>query len=89
MTLENGLGNGNGLLVKIGGAAVVAIVIGWGSYLSASAAKAQEVDVFRAEIRGELALIKDQQTRMQDDVKGLTRLIERMAERDQRRNERP
>ena len=72
----------NGISVKaLIGAALTALVLSFGGYLAGGVNKADtvkaEVDVFKAEIRGELALIRAEQNRMASDVSAIKAAVER------------
>lgn len=63
------------------GAAVTALVLGFGSYLAGGANRADtvkaEMDVFRVDIHGQLALIRADQARMAQDVASIKAAVEK------------
>jgi hypothetical protein len=73
--------NGNGSLSvkQIIGAAITALVLGFGSYLVGGASKADDVksqlEVFKVEVSGQLALIRADQARVQQDLASIKEAV--------------
>ena len=74
--------NGNGISIKaLLGAGVTALCLGFGGYLVGGVNKADtvkaEVDVFKEQINGKLALIQAEQYRQAQDIAAIKAAVER------------
>jgi hypothetical protein len=82
----DGENNGNSrALLGIFGAALTALVLGFGAYVASGAQKASQVEsemrVYKATIDGRLDVLLSEQQRMRLDIQKLTESVDRLAAR--------